>query len=159
MDLPVTACNRYSDKGLSPDLLLQCSSEQLQQQIFFTLVCSVVVQRQYCWLHELGHAAQRHRKHQSGQVDGVRLQQVEQVLIGLQTVTVRFTQRLEAVRWWSSNLHAAVCLEFLVLRHNVLPTTHTTSSHTHTLCTSLYVHTHCVHHYMYIHNVLPTTYN
>jgi len=73
LDLRITAHNRRNDTGDSPDFLLQCGREQLEKEILFTLVSSVVVQRQYCRLHELGRAARRQRKHQSCQVDGFRL--------------------------------------------------------------------------------------
>ena len=76
--------------------MLESSSKQLQQQVFLALVSRVVVQRQYRRLHELGRAARRQCKHQPRQVDGARLQQVEQVLVGLQAVTVSLAQRLEA---------------------------------------------------------------
>jgi len=53
--------------------MLQCSFEQFEEEIFFTLVRRVVVQRQYGRLHELGGAAWRQRKHESREVHSVCL--------------------------------------------------------------------------------------
>ena len=104
--------------------MLQCCLEQSQQQIFLALVGRVVKQRQYGRLHEDGRPARRQREDETRQVDRVRLEQVEQMLVGLQALTVGLTQRLESGgRPCCRGVGAtAVRLELLVLRHDVLQT-------------------------------------
>ena len=74
-----------------PHFLLQCSLKQFQQQVLFALVWRVVVQGEHSGLRELG-STLRQSKHESGQVDWVSLQQVEQMLEGLQAISIWLTQ-------------------------------------------------------------------
>ena len=71
--------------------LLQCLLEEVEQEELLARVGGVVVEGEDDRFHELGGAALRHLKDELGQVGGVGLQQVEQVLVGLQTLPVTNT--------------------------------------------------------------------
>ena len=75
-----------------PDLLLERGLEQSQQQEFLALIRRVVVQRQDHRLHELGRATLRHLEDELREVDGIRLEQVEEVLVGLESLSTLFRE-------------------------------------------------------------------
>ena len=74
-----TSSQRSSD---SLNLLFQGGPEQLEQQVLLALVGAVVEEGEDDGLHELGGFALRHLEDELGQVGGVGLQQVEEVLVG-----------------------------------------------------------------------------
>ena len=61
------------------------------------MIRCVVVERQDDGLHELGGLALRHLEDELGQVVGVRLQQVEQVLVRLQLTATLLAQSLQTL--------------------------------------------------------------
>ena len=71
--------------------------EEPQHKKLFSWIRSVVVKRQDDGLHEFGRPILRHFEDQSGQIGRTRLQQIEEMLIRLQTRAGISRQLLQAV--------------------------------------------------------------
>ena len=102
-----------------PNLLYQRRPEEPQQQVLLALVRSVVVDAEDGRLHEARRPAGRHLEDEAREVDGLRLEEVEEVLVGLEAVATRAAQRLQA-GGQRRRRRVAVLAQRLVVRHNVL---------------------------------------
>lgn len=68
----------------SPDLLLQSSLEQLQKQEIVSVIGTIIIKCKNDILNKLGGLSGWNGKDEGGQVVGLYLQQVEEVLVAKQ---------------------------------------------------------------------------
>ena len=66
------------------DLFLQCCIEELDKQVLFSIILCIVEHSEHNVLQKPVCPALRHLKDQLGKVNGVRLKEVEEMLIGLE---------------------------------------------------------------------------
>lgn len=103
------------------NLLLKRGCEQFEKQILLPRVSAIVKQLQNNSLNELGCVGNGQNEQQFSQIDGVRLQQIEQILVELHFVVVFFAQLFDAVRLVQLDV-LFVFSQFFVLRQNILET-------------------------------------